>query len=65
MVFLILEFPNVRMKMKFVISGLVPSSEYVLQVYAVNLAGSSVGDFTFFTLNKDGGKDLSSVDSIL
>nr|XP_018897402.1 PREDICTED: Down syndrome cell adhesion molecule-like protein Dscam2 isoform X3 [Bemisia tabaci] len=48
------EFPNVRMKMKFVISGLVPSSEYVLQVYAVNLAGSSVGDFTFFTLNKDG-----------
>lgn len=38
------------------ITGLLPATEYHIQVEGHNTAGYSAGDFYFFTLTKDGGK---------
>lgn len=40
---------------KAVIPGLLPATEYHIQVEGYNTAGSSAGDFYFFTLTKNGG----------
>ncbi|XP_014291200.1 cell adhesion molecule Dscam2 isoform X4 [Halyomorpha halys] len=45
---------NVQPQKKFTVSGLLSSTEYILQVEAYNVAGSSVGEFQFYTLTKDG-----------
>ncbi|XP_046679180.1 Down syndrome cell adhesion molecule-like protein Dscam2 isoform X2 [Homalodisca vitripennis] len=45
---------NLKPQRRFVMTGLLPSSEYQLQVEAHNIAGSSTGEYTFYTLTKDG-----------
>ncbi|XP_024084690.1 Down syndrome cell adhesion molecule-like protein Dscam2 [Cimex lectularius] len=45
---------NVKPQKKFTVTGLLSATEYNLQVEAQNIAGSSVGEFQFFTLTKDG-----------
>ncbi|CAH1390384.1 unnamed protein product [Nezara viridula] len=45
---------NVQPQKKFTVSALLSSTEYILQVEAYNVAGSSVGEFQFYTLTKDG-----------
>lgn len=37
-------------------TNLLPASEYQLQVEAHNIAGSSTGEYTFYTLTKEGGQ---------
>jgi hypothetical protein len=41
---------------RFTISGLTPASVYQLKIEAHNIAGSSIAEFTFITLTKEGGK---------
>ncbi|XP_073976314.1 Down syndrome cell adhesion molecule 2 isoform X7 [Rhodnius prolixus] len=45
---------SVKPQKKFTVPGLLSSSEYNLQVEAHNIAGSSIGEFQFYTLTKDG-----------
>lgn len=41
---------------RFVLSGLVPSTRYVVKVEAISIAGSNTAEFSFVTLTKDGGR---------
>lgn len=47
---------NLKPQRRFTMTGLLPSTEYHLQVEAHNIAGSSTGEYSFYTLTKDGGK---------
>lgn len=46
---------NLKPQRRFTMTGLLPSTEYHLQVEAHNIAGSSTGEYSFYTLTKDGG----------
>lgn len=46
---------SLKPQRRFTVTGLDPATEYVLYVEAHNVAGSSNGQFSFFTLTKDGG----------
>lgn len=37
------------------ITGLTPATHYIVKVEAYNIAGSSMEEFSFITLTKDGG----------
>lgn len=41
---------------RFTIQGLNPTSLYQIKIEAHNIAGSSMAEFTFITLTKDGGE---------
>lgn len=43
---------------RYTISPLQPSTLYQLKVEAINMAGTGVGEYTFVTLTKDGGKSI-------
>lgn len=43
------------------ITGLNPATHYIVKVEAYNIAGSSMEEFSFITLTKDGGKYTCSV----
>ncbi|XP_025200616.1 Down syndrome cell adhesion molecule-like protein Dscam2 isoform X5 [Melanaphis sacchari] len=45
---------NLRNQRKFTITGLMPATEYQLQVEGHNAAGSTLADYYFFTLTEDG-----------
>lgn len=47
---------NLRNQRKFTITGLMPATEYQVQVEGHNAAGSTLADYNFFTLTEDGGK---------
>jgi len=54
---------NLRNQRKFTITGLMPATEYQLQVEGHNAAGSTLADYYFFTLTEDGGEHIAqSVD---
>lgn len=46
---------SLKPQKKFTIPGLNPASVYQLKIEAHNIAGSSMAEFTFITLTKDGG----------
>lgn len=48
---------SMKPQRKAVIPGLLPATEYHIQVEGHNTAGYSAGDFYFFTLTKNGGKE--------
>lgn len=50
---------NLRNQRKFTITGLMPATEYQLQVEGHNAAGSTLADYYFFTLTEDGGETLA------
>lgn len=50
---------NLRNQRKFTITGLMPATEYQLQVEGHNAAGSTLADYYFFTLTEDGGELLA------
>jgi len=50
---------NLRNQRKFTITGLIPATEYQLQVEGHNAAGSTLADYYFFTLTEDGGELLT------
>lgn len=49
---------NLRNQRKFTITGLIPATEYQVQVEGHNAAGSTLVDYYFFTLTEYGGKLL-------
>jgi len=46
---------NLRNQRKLTITGLMPATEYQVQVEGHNAAGSTVAEYYFFTLTEDGG----------
>lgn len=52
---------SLKPQKRYTINGLMPASVYQLKIEAHNVAGSSMAEFTFVTLTKDGGEFLKNL----